>query len=71
MPHSKNSQSTICDITCAKTIHDIKNMNSLTPIMIQNISKMSHEEKMRVILAYDDMISWMREFMAMVECSGK
>lgn len=64
MPHSKNSQSTIRDITCSKIIHDIKNMESLTPNMIQIIAKMPHEEKMRVILAYDEMMGWMREFMA-------
>ncbi len=39
-----------------KIIHDIRNMRELTKEMIQQICNMSHEEKMQIIITYNEVL---------------
>jgi hypothetical protein len=41
---------------CRKYMHDIRNMKTLDNEMINNIRNMSNEEKMVIILAYNDVV---------------
>jgi hypothetical protein len=37
-------------------------MNDLTPSMIQDIQSMQHEDVMSIVLEYNNMMIWIREF---------
>jgi len=39
-----------------KYVHDIRNMKSLDKEMINNIRNMSNEEKMTIIIAFNDVV---------------
>lgn len=39
-----------------KIIYDIRNMRELTKEMIQQICNMTHEEKMQVIITYNEVL---------------
>jgi len=60
MPESKSkSESKMDDISHIKTnriLHDIRNMKILSKDQITSIRKMSDQEKMEVILAYDSVM---------------
>ena len=43
---------------CKKYIHEIRNMNLLDKEMINNIRNMSNEDKMKIILTYNEILSW-------------
>ena len=45
-----------------KCLHHIRNMNDLTPSMIQDIQSMQHEDVMSIVLEYNNMMIWIREF---------
>jgi hypothetical protein len=58
------------DIFLKQYLHDIRNYKRLTSEMIRNISKMSDEDKMTIILLYDSMManltdSFMNEIVSM------
>ena len=50
------------DIFLKQYLHDIRNYKQLTPEMIQNIRKMNNEDKMTIILLYDNMMSNLADF---------
>ena len=50
------------DILLKQYLHDIRNYKQLTSEMIHNISKMSDEDKMTIILLYDNMMSNLADF---------
>jgi len=60
MSESKsNSESKMDDISHIKTnqiLHDIRNMKIMSKDQIDSIRKMSDQEKMEVILAYDSIM---------------
>lgn len=47
-----------------KIIHDIRNMRQLTKEMIQQIQNMTDEEKMQIILTYNEVIISVNELLA-------
>ena len=58
------------DILLEQYLHDIRNYKQLTPEMIQNIRTMNNEDKMKIILLYDSLMtnltdSFMNEFVSM------
>ena len=46
---------------CKKYIHEIRNMNLLDKEMINNIRNMSNEEKMNIIISFNDMVGYIKE----------
>ena len=46
-----------------KIIHEIKNMHKLSQETIEEIKIMSCEEKMKIIEVYNEMLSYINEFM--------
>ena len=42
-------------------IHDIRNMKSLDKEMINNIRNMSNEEKMNIIITFNEMIEYLKD----------
>jgi hypothetical protein len=44
-----------------KYIHDIRNMKKLDREMINNIRTMSNEEKMKIIILYDEIIETLKK----------
>jgi hypothetical protein len=57
--HNSNCESKMDDISHIKTnriLHDIRNMKILSKDQITSIRKMSDQEKMEVILAYDSVM---------------
>jgi hypothetical protein len=46
-----------------KYIHDIRNMRSLNKEMINNIRNMSNEEKMDIIIMFNDMIEYINSIL--------
>jgi hypothetical protein len=55
------NNSYVKDKLLQKYIHDIRNMEKLTKEMIFNISNMSHEDKMNIILIQNDVIQTLKE----------
>ena len=57
--HNSNCESKMDDISHIKTnqiLHDIRNMKIMSKDQIDSIRKMSDQEKMEVILAYDSIM---------------
>ncbi len=46
-----------------KIIHEIKNMRKLSKETIEEIKRMNCEEKMKIIEVYNEMVSYINEFM--------
>ena len=44
-----------------RCIHDIRNMKPLDKEMINNIRNMSNEEKMNIIISFNDMVGYIKE----------
>ena len=45
-----------------KYLHDIRNMKTLDKEMIKNIRNMSNEEKMYIILSFNDVVENLKSF---------
>jgi len=57
--HNSNCESKMDDISHIKTnriLHDIRNMKIMSKDQIDSIRKMSDQEKMELILAYDSVM---------------
>ena len=50
-----------------KCLHDIRNMKKLDKERIQNIRNLSHEEKMDIIITFNDVVEHMKEILNFYE----
>ena len=48
---------------CKRYIHEIRNMKSLDKEMINNIHNMSNEEKMNIIITFNEMIEYVKDIL--------
>ena len=48
---------------CKIYIHEIRNMKSLDKEMINNIHNMSNEEKMNIIITFNEMIEYVKDIL--------
>lgn len=48
---------------CKKYIHEIRNMKSLDKEMINNIRNMSNEEKINIIITFNEMIEFVKDIL--------
>ena len=46
---------------CKRYIHDIRNIRPLDKEMINNIRNMSNEEKMNIIITFNDIIEYLKD----------
>lgn len=54
---TKISTMNLDDILLEQYLYDIRNYKQLTPEMIQNIRTMNNEDKMKIILLYDSLMT--------------
>lgn len=47
-----------------RCLHDIRNIKTLNPEMINNIRNMSNEEKMRIIIAFNEVVDCLQQLIA-------
>lgn len=48
---------------CKRCIHDIRNIKSLDKVMINNIRNMSNEEKMNIIISFNEVLEYVKEIL--------
>jgi len=48
---------------CKMYIHDIRNMKPLDKEMINNIRKMTNEEKINIIISFNEMINYVKDML--------